>query len=51
MGAWLYLNLELERQEEVKDVLEHSGEEEFAAFKQYLALKQCGVPVELDSYI
>lgn len=50
-AAWIYLNLELERHDEVRDMLETSGEDEYLPFKSYLALKKAGLGPKLDEMI
>lgn len=50
-AAWIYLNLELERHDEVRDILDASGEDEYLPFKSYLALKKAGLKPKLDEMI
>ncbi len=50
-SAWLYLNIELERHDEVRDMLEGTSEEEFALFRDYFALKNAGLNPDLDEMI
>ncbi len=50
-SAWLYLNIELERHDEVRDMLEGTSEEEFSLFRDYFALKNAGLTPNLDEMI
>lgn len=51
VAAWIYLNLELERHDEVRDILDSSGSDEYLPFKSYLALKKAGLKPKLDEMI
>ncbi|GHS85736.1 hypothetical protein FACS1894103_7150 [Campylobacterota bacterium] len=49
--AWLYINIELERLEDVKETLEGSDHDEYLPIKAYLALKNAGFSPSLDTLI
>ncbi len=51
IDAWVYINLELERIDEVEDVLESAEDDEFLNFRKYLAVKHAGIKVTLDEFI
>ncbi|MDR2151306.1 MAG: hypothetical protein LBO72_00645 [Helicobacteraceae bacterium] len=50
-SAWLYINIELERQDDAKEILDSSASDEYLAFKSYFALKEAGLSPNLDSLI
>ncbi|MDR2033396.1 MAG: hypothetical protein LBP89_02040 [Helicobacteraceae bacterium] len=50
-SAWLYINVELERQDETREILDSSANDEYLTFKSYFALKEAGLSPNLDSLI
>ena len=50
-GAYLYINLELEKMDEAKAYLEQYGEDDLEDFRFYLILKENGAKVTLSQYI
>ncbi|MDR0665293.1 MAG: hypothetical protein LBF86_07230 [Helicobacteraceae bacterium] len=50
-SAWLYINIELERQDNTREILDASARDEYIAFKYYFALKEAGLSPNLDSLI
>jgi len=50
-AAYLYINLELEKLDTVREFLAGAPEEEFREFRSFLALKECGVRVTLEEFI
>jgi hypothetical protein len=50
-SAWLYLNIELERQDDTREILESSASDEYMPFKYYFALKEAGLAPNLDSLV
>lgn len=51
IDAWIYINLELERLDAVKELFENSDDDEFVNFRKYLAIKNAGIKVELDEFV
>lgn len=49
--AWIYVNLELERIDTVREIFDSSSEGEYLPFKYYLALKDAGMKPKLDEII
>lgn len=49
--AWIYVNLELERIDTAREILDLSQENEYLPFKYYLALKDAGLMPKLDEII
>lgn len=49
--AWIYINLELERIDTAREILDSSKESECLPFKYYLALKDAGMMPKLDEII
>ena len=49
--AWIYANLEFERYDEVKDLLESSPLDEYTPFRRYLAVKAAGLKATLDDFL
>lgn len=50
-SAWLYINIELERIDDTREILESGASDEYLAFKSYFALKEAGLSPNLDSLI
>ncbi|GHV04388.1 hypothetical protein AGMMS50229_05660 [Campylobacterota bacterium] len=51
LTAWLYLNIEFERLDEVRELFDSSAQDEFVAFRYYFALKSAGLSPDLDTLI
>jgi hypothetical protein len=49
--AYVYVLLDLEMIQLVKDLFETSDEDEYSAFKAYLSLKENGIDYDLDKFI
>lgn len=49
--AWIYINLELERIDTARDILDSSEKDEYLPFKYYLSLKDAGLMPKLDEII
>ncbi|MDR1451395.1 MAG: hypothetical protein LBI57_03560 [Helicobacteraceae bacterium] len=50
-SAWLYLNIELERLDDAKEILDSAAADEYLPFKSYFALKEAGLSPNLDSLV
>ncbi|MCV6607651.1 MAG: hypothetical protein OIF32_05520 [Campylobacterales bacterium] len=51
LDGWIYVNLELEKMDEVEEILENSEEDEYLGFKKYLAVKKAGIPATVEEFI
>lgn len=51
MDAWIYINLEYERLDEVNELLEASDDDEYLGFRKYLAVKNSGIQCALEEFI
>lgn len=51
MGAYIYVNLELEVIDRAKELLNQSGDDEFLEFKAFLCLKEKGKNIRLSSFL
>ncbi|MDR2151412.1 MAG: hypothetical protein LBO72_01205 [Helicobacteraceae bacterium] len=50
-GAWIYINIEFERLDEVSEMLENSAKDEYLPFKSYIALKNAGLQPSMDTLL
>jgi hypothetical protein len=51
VGAYIYVNLELEVIDKAKELLNQSGDDEFLEFKAFLCLKEKGKNLRLSSFL
>jgi len=51
IGAYIYVNLELEVIDKAKELLAQSGDDEFLEFKAFLCLKEKGKNLRLSSFL
>lgn len=51
VGAYVYVNLELEVIDKAKELLNQSGDDEFLEFKAFLCLKEKGKNLRLSSFL
>lgn len=49
--SWMYTNLEYERYDEVKDLLDASLPSEYLPFRKYLAVKNAHIQTNLDEFL